>query len=212
MNSLVLEHGSANRVIAGSPILNQIKNKCVAVSGGVKKILYIMNFSPSYYSVKFPWEHIIEQINTLYILQEYSNEYSIDVKKEHSGAIQESLFKGLNFINKRPPQVMHEYDLIILESGISTSVIEAAVTNSHIILFTGSEWEDASRESLEMLSRRAHSFNTWSDFQGGLKNILDNPIENLDFEKLNAVDFINSYCNPVTPEEFINTIRTVLKI
>jgi hypothetical protein len=148
----------------------------------------------------------------LHILQEYSGEYIIDVKKEHSGAIDESLFKGLNFIKERPPKVMHKYDLIILESGVSTSVLEAAVTKSHIILFTGSQWEEASRESLNMLSQRAHSFDKWDAFHDGIRKILDDPREHLDAEKINSTDFINSYCNPVSPERFIRTICRTLNI
>lgn len=214
MNTLIKEYGGANRLMVGSPILHKVKKNCVSVNLGksIKKIFYIMNLCPSFYSAKFPWEHILEQLKTLDLLQKYSDKYLIDVKKDHSNAIDESLFKGLNFINKSPREVLHEYDVIITESAVSTAVLEAAVSNSHLVLFTGSEWEDSSKESLEILSKRAESFNTWSEFHSGLRNILENPNQYLDVKKIESSEFADLYCNPVTPEQYVNTIKKVLRV
>ena len=107
---------------------------------------------------------------------------------------------------------MNEYDLLVVESGLSTAVLEVVVTKKFIALFTGPEWEDTSRESLDMLAKRAECFTTYDEFLSGLKNILTDPGKHLDQKKLDSREFINVYCNPVTPESYIATVKKAMKL
>ena len=105
---------------------------------------------------------------------------------------------------------MHKYDLLIVESGISTAILEAAVTNKFIVAVTSAVWEDSSKESLDMLAERAECFTTYDDFLIGLKKILDDPENHLDPAKFSARNFIDTYCNTASPESYVNTIKKTM--
>jgi len=206
------KHGKATIVKTGSPVFYKIQQKCGAPPQRVKRILYIMNLCVPFYSANFPWEFVLKQFQVLELLNLYTDKYTIHIKEEQTGTVKRSNYKGLNFMRDNPKDVLHKYDMLIVESGISTAVLEATVTNKYIVAFTGAEWEDSSKESLDMLSKRAECFHTYDDFLAGLGKILDDPRKNLDPSKLTSLDFMNTYCNPVSPEHYIETIKNTLKL
>lgn len=205
-------HGSAKWISAGSPVLEEIRRKRGQPPDTVTKVLYIMNLSVSFYSANFPWEHILWQLRTLELLNRFSAAYSIDVKEEQTGAVRRDLYPGLHFIKGRPKDVLDAYDLVILESGMSTAVLEGASTNKFLVIFTGCEWEDVSAESLELLSQRAECFHRWDEFLEGLDSILQHPVANLDRRKLESDEFLEAYGRPVSSEEYMGTIRHALSL
>lgn len=206
------KHGKAKYVKAGSPTLYYVQQKCDSHPQKISKILYIMNLCVPFYSANFPWEFVLKQFKVLELLNSYSDKYTIHIKEEHTGTVQRSNYPGLSFIDVSPKEVIHKYDLLIVESGQSTAVLEATVTNKYIIAYTGVDWEELSEESLDMLSKRAECFHTSDDFLIGLRKILDDPQTNLDSSKLFSGDFMNTYCNPVSPERYIETIKKTLEL
>lgn len=205
------KYGKAKWIQTGSPVLYKIQKKCGPPPKDVRRILYIMDLCV-HFRGSIPWESILQQFKVLQLLNEFSDKYVIHVKKEQTEAIKYNLYPGLNFINSSPADVMHQYDLLIAESALSTAVLEVNSTNKYLIIFTGTEWENVSKESLEMLSKRAECFHTWDDFLVGLEEILKDPRTNLDPAKLTSCDFMNTYCNPVSPEHYIETIKNTLKL
>jgi len=210
--NLAQEHGKAEWVRTGSNFLFKIQQTCGEPPKSVRNILYIMNLCVPFYSANFPWEFILKQLQVLELLNSYGDKYIIHIKEEQTGTVQRSKYPKLNFINDSPKDVLHKYDLLILESGISTAVLEAAVTNKYLAVFTGAEWEESSKEFLNMLSKRAECFDTPDDFLEGLKKILDDPQTHLDSSKLSSFDFMNTYCNPVSPESYIEIIKKTLEL
>ena len=210
--NLAQEYGKAEWVRTGSNFLFKIQQACIEPPKSVRNILYIMNLCVPFYSANFPWEFILKQFQVLELLDSYGDQYTIHVKEEQTGTVQRGKYPKLNFISDSPREVLHKYDLLILESGISTAVLEAAVTNKYLAVFTGAEWEESSKESMDLLSKRAECFNTPDDFLAGLKKILDNPQTHLDSSKLSSCDFMNTYCNPVSPESYIEIIKKTLKL
>ena len=198
---------NAKWVVAGSPALYKIRQSCRLPPKRVAKVLYVMKLCVPFYSFSFPWDNILEQFKVLELLNTFSGRYSIDVKEARSSIIKQSNYPGLRFINERPEEVLHGYDLLIVESGVSTVLLEAASTNKFMVVFTGGEWEDVSQESLDMLSKRTECFNNWNSFLSGLKGILENPKLNLNATKLNSSEFVNTYCNPASPEKYVNIIK-----
>lgn len=205
-------HGRAQWIAAGSPILGAVRRKNGPPPATVRKVLYVMNLSVAFYSANFPWEHILSQLKTLELLTGYATAYSIHVKEEQTGAVRREDYPGLHFITGSPKDVLHEYDLLILESGMSTAVLEGASTNKFLVVFTGSEWEDVSSRSLDLLSRRAECFHRWEDFLPGLARILDNPAKHLNPMKLKSDEFVEAYCGPVSAEQYVGTIRHALSL
>lgn len=204
---------NAELVKAGSPVLYDVQQSCGSPPPTeVVKILYVMNLCVPFYSANFPWENILEQLKVLELLNTFSNKYTIDVKEEQTNTIQHSIYPGLKFIKESPVKVLHDYDLLIVESCISTAVLEVAATNKFLVVFTGAKWEDASRESLDMLCKRAECFHNWNSFLSGLKEILENPESKLDIEKLNSSEFMDTFCNPVPAEKYINTVKETLEL
>ena len=210
--NLSQEYGKAEWVRTGSNFLFKIQQACSEPPKSVRNILYIMNLCVPFYSSNFPWEFVIKQFEVLELLNSYGNKYTIHVKKEQTGTTQCSKYPKLDFINDSPKDVLHKYDLLILESGISTAVLEAAVTNKYLTIFTGAEWEESSKAFIDILSKRAECFHTPDDFLTGLKKILDNPHTHLDPSKLSSHDFMNTYCNPVSPKSYIETVKRTLEI
>ncbi len=210
--NLAQEYGKAEWVRTGSNFLFKIQQACIEPPKSVRNILYIMNLCVPFYSANFPWEFILKQFQVLELLDSYGDQYTIHVKEEQTGTVQRGKYPKLNFISDSPREVLHKYDLLILESGISTAVLEAAVTNKYLAVFTGAEWEESSKESMDLLSKRAECYNTPDDFLAGLKKILDNPQTHLDSSKLSSCDFMNTYCNPVSPESYIEIIKKTLKL
>jgi hypothetical protein len=206
------QHGKARWVATGSPILNQVRARRGKPPREVTRVLYVMNLSVSFYSANFPWEHVLSQIKTLELLTGYSTEYSIHVKEEHTGAVRREDYPGLHWVTESPSKVLHEYDLLILESGMSTAVLESASTNKFMVVFTGFEWEDVTEHSLNLLDRRAECFHRWEDFLPGLARILDDPSKHLDPAKLRSVEFMEAYCGPVSAEAYVSTIRHALSL
>lgn len=204
------DHSKAKWVKTGSSTLFKIQNSCDAPPKEVKTILYIMNLCVPFYSCNFPWEFVLQQFKVLEVLHLYALKYTIHVKAEYSGTVKSNNYPGLKFINDSPKEVMHKYDLLIVESGISTAILEAAVTNKFIVAVTSAVWEDSSKESLDMLAERAECFTTYDDFLIGLKKILDDPEKHLDPAKLSARNFIDTYCNTVSPESYVNTIKKTM--
>jgi len=215
MTPLCKYHGkfaNAELVKAGSPVLYEVQQSCGSPPTEVAKILYVMNLCVPFYSANFPWENILEQLKVLELLNTFSNKYSIDVKEEQTNTIGHSNYPGLKFIKESPVKVLHDYDLLIVESCISTAVLEAVATNKFIVVFTGAEWEDASKVSLDMLSKRAECFHDWNSFRLGLKEILETPNSKLDTTKLNSSEFIDTFCNPLPPDKYTNTIKETLEL
>jgi len=216
MTPLCKYHGkfaNAQLVKAGSPVLYDVQQSCGSPPPTeVVKILYVMNLCVPFYSANFPWENILEQLKILELLNTFSNKYTIDVKEEQTNTIQHSIYPGLKFIKESPRKVLHDYDLLIVESCISTAVLEAAVTNKFLVVFTGAEWEDASKDSLDMLSKRAECFHSWNSFLSGLKEILQNPESKLDIEKLNSSEFMDTFCNPVPAKKYVNAVKETLEL
>jgi hypothetical protein len=210
--NLAKVHGTAEWVRTGSNFLFKIQQTCSESPKSVRNILYIMNLCVPFYSANFPWEFILKQFQVLELLDSYGDKYTIQIKAEQTGTVQHSKYPKLDFINNSPKDILHKYDLLILESGISTAVLEAAVTNKYLAVFTGAEWEESSKESMDMLSKRAECFNTPDDFLAGLKKILDNPQTHLDPLKLSSRDFMDTYCNPVSPESYTEIIKKTLEL
>jgi hypothetical protein len=206
------EHGRARWIGAGSPILKQVRGRQGKPPQEVKKILYVMNLSVSFYSANFPWEQILSQFKTLELLNRFADAYSIHVKGDQTGAVRRALYPGLHFINRRPKEVFHEYDLLILESGMSTAVLEGAATNKFVVVFTGSEWEDVTSASLDLLAKRAECFHRWEDFLPGLERILEDPAQHLDPQKLRSDEFVEAYGRPVSAEQYVATVRHALSL
>lgn len=205
-------HASAKWIGAGSPVLNEVRLRRGQPPRSVKKIFYVMNLSVSFYSANFPWEHILGQFKTLEILNRFSCDYSIDVREEQTGAVRRSLYPGLNFITNRPKEVLHKYDLVVLESAMSTVVLEGSATNKFLVVFTGAEWEDVTPASLELLAKRAECFDRWDEFHAGLERVLQEPAKCLDAAKLESEDFFTAYGNPVSGEQYMTTVRRTLSL
>jgi hypothetical protein len=197
-------------VTSGSCHLQKIKDSITPMPTKVKKILYVMNLCVPFYSVNFPWEYITYQFQVLDLLNLYCDKYEIAIKKDFTNTIVEEKYPNLTFIKNNPSEILNNYDLLLLESAISTVVLEAAVTNKFIVLMMGTEWEDCSVDSLNLLSKRAECFVDYHSYLVSLKNILINPSENLNTEKLNSLDFQNTYCNPVTVSEYNDTILNIV--
>lgn len=210
--NLAQEHGKAEWVRTGSNFLFKIQQTCGEPPKSIRNILYIMNLCVPFYSANFPWEFVLKQFQVLELLNSYGNKYTIHVKEEQTDTVQRGKYPKLDFINNSPKDILHKYDLLILESGISTAVLEAAVTNKYLAVFTGAEWEESSKESLDMLSKRAECFDTPDDFLAGLKKILDDPQTHLAPSKLSSSDFMNTYCNPVSPESYTEIIKKTLEL
>jgi hypothetical protein len=210
--NLAQKYGKAQWVKTGSNFLFKVQQTCSEPPKSIKNIFYIMNLCVPFYSANFPWEFILKQFQVLELLNSYGDKYTIQIKEEQTGTVQRSKYPKLDFINDSPKEVLHKYDLLILESGISTAVIEAAVTNKYLAVFTGAEWEESSKESLDMLSKRAECFDTPDDFLAGLKKILDDPQTRLDPSKLSSHDFMNTYCNPVPQKSYLETIKKTLEL
>jgi len=212
VHEIAKTNGRAKWVSAGSPVLEKIRRKRGQPPRAVRKVLYIMNLSVSFYSANFPWEHVVWQLRTLQLLCKFSDSYSIHVKAEHTGAVSEDRYPGLHFINQRPKDVMDRYDLLILESGMSTAVLEGTATNKFLVVFTGREWEDLSSDSLDLLSQRAECFHLWDDFLKGLEQILLHPDAHLDPRKLESDEFLEAYGRPVSSATYVETIRQALSL
>ncbi|MDP1812022.1 MAG: hypothetical protein Q8K66_11540 [Sediminibacterium sp.] len=210
--NLAQEYGKAEWVRTGSNFLFKIRQACGEPPKSVRNILYIMNLCVPFYSSNFPWEFVLKQFQVLELLNSYGNKYTIHVKEEQTGTVQRSKYPKLEFINDSPKDVLHKYDLLILESGISTAVLEATVTNKYLTIFTGAEWEESSKEYLDMLSKRAECFDTPDDFLTGLKKILDDSQTHLAPSKLSSHDFMNTYCNPVPQKSYLETIKKRLEL
>lgn len=206
------ENGKAKIVTCGSPVLKSIVEKSLSSPKEVKRVLYIMNLCVPFYSANFPWEFVLKQFEVLELLNSFSQDYTIHVKEDQTGTVNRSNYPGLEFINVSPREVLDQYDLLILESGLSTAVLEGVVTNKFLAIFTGAEWEDTTKESLDMLEKRAECFHTMDDFIKGLGKILTDPQHNLDRTKLSSSAFQDAYCNPVTVESFFRTIKTTMEL
>ena len=206
------KYGKAKLIKSGSPTLYSVHQKCSEYPQKITRILYIMNLCVPFYSANFPWEFVLKQFQVLELLNSYTDKFTIHVKEEHTGTIERRKYAGISFIDDSPKDVMHKYDLLIVESGQSTAVLEATATNKYIVAYTGADWEDLSKESLEMLSERAECFDTLDDFLAGLKKVLDDPQTHLDPSKLSSCDFMNTYSNPVSPESYIETIIKTLEL
>lgn len=206
------ENGKAKIVTCGSPVLKSIVEKLGTPPTEVKRILYIMNLCVPFYSANFPWEFVLKQFEVLELLNSFSKNYIIHVREEQTGTVVRSKYPGLKFIDVSPREVLNQYDLLILESGLSTAVLEGVVTNKFLVVFTGAEWEETTKESLDMLEKRAECFHSMDDFLGGVKKILRDPNVNLDRKKLSSVEFKNAYCNPVSVESYFATIKETMNL
>ncbi len=202
----ILKNGNAKWLEAGSSYLYKIKANSSSESIEVNKILYVMNLCVPFYSVNFPWEFIVDQIKVLELLNSFGRNYKIDIKKESSGAIDETKYPNLNFINHSPSAIQDNYDLLIAESAISTYILEAVVSKKFIAVMTAMDWEDCSRESFLKLNKRAECFENYDNFILGLHNILTNPKKYLTKEKIHSKDYENTYCNPVHSSIYIDNI------
>lgn len=205
-------HACAKWIAAGSPVLNEVREKQGQPPRTVKKILYVMNLSVSFYSANFPWEHILGQFRTLEILDRFSSDFDIDVKEDQTGAVRRSLYPGLHFISNRPKEVLHKYDLVVLESAMSTVVLEGSATNKFLVVFTGAEWEDVTPASIELLARRAECFHRWDEFHSALERVLEDPLRHLDPAKLNSDEFFATYGNPVSGTQYMETVRRTMSL
>ncbi len=210
--SFLKKYGNADIITSGSCVLHAISKRESERPDKILKIFYIMNLCVPFYSANFPWEMILKQFETLELLNSFGKQYEIHVKEEHSKTVNRDKYPNLVFTNENPREIMNEFDLLVVESGLSTAVLEVAVTKKFIVLFTGEEWEDTSRESLDMLAKRAECFATYDEFLDGLNNILIDPEKNLDRKKLDSLDFIKVYCNPVAPESYLATIKKAMNL
>lgn len=206
------QHARAKWIATGSPVLDEVRRRRGAPPRTVTKVLYVMNLSVSFYSANFPWEQILGQFKILELLSRFADRYTMHVREDQTGAVHRPLYPGLHFINKRPKDVLHEYDLLILESGMSTVVLEGTATNKFLAVFTGSEWEDVSDHSLDLLSRRAECFHRWGDFLAGLERVLEDPLKHLDARKLHSDEFIEAYGRPVSAAQYATTVRHALSL
>lgn len=197
----------AELIKAGSPVLYKINQSCGPRPTKVSKILYVMNLCVPFYSMNFPWENILEQFRVLDLLNSFSKDYIIEVKEDQSNTVKHDLYPGLIFKKEPLINILHNYDFLIMESCVSTAVLEAASTNKFLAIYTGAEWEDATKESLVMLSKRAECFNDWEKFLAGLEKILQDPEKYLDFSKLDSNEFLEIFLNPVSTDRYVGIIK-----